>query len=243
VDALVNTGLLAQRLGRADEALDDWRRAVDLDATQANAQLYLGDALSARGQDQAAARHYRTYLLIVAARPQEHTDASSQVIAALVKVADADARLRHVKEAADGYEMAAQLAEKEGNAAMQSLAYVRLAELEEGQGRAGGAATYYQRALALDAAVTDPLAVATDWAEYGQFLQRAGQPERFAYACFLRAEELLRDAPGETQKAVMQLRQESEARLGTGEAWHVRKRRGALLQQALKVELPARPGS
>ena len=41
VDALVNQGLLAHRLGHDAEAADNWQRAVDVDPAQTNAQLYL----------------------------------------------------------------------------------------------------------------------------------------------------------------------------------------------------------
>jgi tetratricopeptide (TPR) repeat protein len=36
-DALVNYGLLAQRLGHGDEAIDSWQRSIDIDPGQANA--------------------------------------------------------------------------------------------------------------------------------------------------------------------------------------------------------------
>jgi len=43
-DALVNFGLLAARLGHSDEAIESWERAIDVDPSQQNAQLYLAIA-------------------------------------------------------------------------------------------------------------------------------------------------------------------------------------------------------
>ncbi len=65
-DALVNFGLLAMRLGHADEAVESWEKAIDADGGQGNAQLYLAEALDHRGEHAAAARHFRAYLDLTA---------------------------------------------------------------------------------------------------------------------------------------------------------------------------------
>jgi len=231
VDALVNDGLLAQRLGRRDEAVDDWRRAVDLDPSQGNAQLYLGDALAAQGEDQAAARHYRAYLQLVAEHPEQHANEGRIQLAAIIKIADADAHARHAADAAMGYDSAVAMAKKDHDAVMESLALVHHADFELSQGRRQPAAQLFQRALILDAGLKDAEAVAADWAEYGQFLRSSGQPERLAYACFLHAEDLLRSTPGAAQETVSKLRAASEARLGR-EAPAARKNLDAILKEA-----------
>ena|SRR5271168_2523680 len=240
VDALVNAGLLAARLGHPEEALDDWRRAVDLDPTQANAQLYLGDALAARGEEQAAARHYRAYVDMVGAHPEQHGNDGRLTTGALIKVADADGRGHRPADAAMGYDAAAALAHSEGDAMMESLALAHHAEFEEVEGSRQRAAAFFQRALALDPSQMDVKDVAADWAEYGQFLRRSGQPERLAFACLLHAEQLLKDSPGgspgEELKAIGRLREASEKTLGR-EAAEVRNH----LEEVLKVavSLPA----
>src|SRR5256885_16095233 len=78
-DALVNYGLLAQRLGHGDEAIDSWQRSIDIDPGQANAQHYLAEAQDRRGEVQAAARHYRAYLQIVASHRDEHRNETASV--------------------------------------------------------------------------------------------------------------------------------------------------------------------
>ena len=230
-DALINYGLLAHRLGHDKEAVDSWQRAVDADPAQSNAQLYLAQALEQPGEMQAAARHYRAYLRIVAAHHKEHVKETSSVLAALVKVADADAAVNHGSDAKQGYDAAVNFAGKVGDRAIQSLALVHLADLQEKQGDAAAAAQSDQRALALDASLSDPKSAASDWVNYGQFLRRQHQAERLVFACFLRAEDLLQDSPGDELSAVVQARKESEARLG-GDAASIRAHRDAAANEA-----------
>src|SRR5271167_4476820 len=162
-DALINYGLLAHRLGHDDEAVDSWQRAVDADPGQSNAQLYLAQGLEQRGERQAAARHYRAYLQVVATHRADHLKETSSVLAALVKVADADAAVNHASDAEQGYDAAITFAGKSGDRAMQSLALVHLADLQEKQGASAAAAQSYQNALALDASLPDPKSAASDW--------------------------------------------------------------------------------
>ena len=237
VDALVNAGLLAARLGHPEEAIDDWHRAVDLDPLQANAQLYLGDALSARGEQQAAARHYRAYLDAVATHPEQHAQENRLAMGAMIKIADADAKAHHNADAAMGYDTAAAMAQKAHDPVMQSMALAHHAEFAAGEGNFKRAAEFFQRALALDAQIqNDAPDAAADWAEYGQFLRLTGQPERLAYACFLHAEGLLKDSPGAERETIAKLRAASEQKLRR-EAANVRGRLDEVLKEA--ASLPA----
>jgi tetratricopeptide (TPR) repeat protein len=238
VEALVNAGLLAQRMGHAEEAMDDWNRAVDLDPSQGNAQLYLGDALSALGEEQAAARHYRAYLQLVTEHPQQHANESHVVLGAIIKVADAYVRANQPERATVGYDEAVALATKEYDVAMETIALVHHAELAERLGHPAPAAQIFQRALAVDTGFNDVPSVAADWAEYGQFLRRHGQPERLVFACFLHAEELLQATPGAERDTIVRLRAESESRLGAAAA-AVRKQRETVLKQAQGIPAAA----
>jgi tetratricopeptide (TPR) repeat protein len=231
-DALVNSGLLAQRQGHGDEAIDNLERAVDLDPRQSNAQLYLAQALEQRGEAYAAARHYRAYLQIVAAHGEQHSGEGSTVIAALIKVADADATAKQVKEALQGYEAAIAFGGKTNEKALGSLALAHLADLQEKQGEVTGAAQSFQRALTLDASLGDARNAASDWLNYGEFLRRQRQPERFVLACMLRAEALMKTTPGDELSVIVNARAESEARLGR-EAAAVRRQSEEVAKQAL----------
>ena len=235
-DALVNFGLLAQGLGHADEALDSWERAIDVDASQANAQVYLAQALDGRGESQAAARHYRAYLQIVAVHKEAHRNEAATVMAAVIKVADADVAANHQDEALQGYNAAIQFAETAEEKALESLALVHLADLLEKRGSFSAAAEKYQRALTLDASLSDPVGAGSDWFNYGQFLGRQRQPERLVFACFLRAQELASSTPGAALTTIEQARAGSEAKLGR-EAAKVRRDMKATAEEAL--ELPA----
>jgi Tfp pilus assembly protein PilF len=158
----------------------------------------------------------------------------------LIKVADADAAVNHAAEAMQGYRAAVQFAEKSGDKTLESLALVHLAELQENQGDPAAAAQSYQRALTLDASLSDPRSAASDWVNYGQFLRHQGKPERFVYACFLRAEELLRTSPATELSVVTNARAEAEARLGR-EAAAVRNNRDAILAETLHMQAASFP--
>jgi len=188
--------------------------AVDVDSAQSNAQLYLAQALDQQGELQAAARHYRVYLKIIAARHQKNPADTGPVLAALIKVADADAAINHTADATKGYSAAAGFADKSGEKALESLALVHMADLQEKQADIAGAAQSYQHALQLDATLTDSRSSASDWFNYAQFLRKQQQPERFVFSCLLPAENALQNAPGDELTVISQARKESEARLG-----------------------------
>jgi tetratricopeptide (TPR) repeat protein len=232
IDALVNYGLLAQRQGHEEEAIDSWQSAIDIDPGQANAQIYLAQALDARGEVQAAARHYRAYLQIVAAHRDEHRGEGSRVIAAVIKVADADVAANQPDEALKGYDAAIQFAEKSNEKALESLALAHLGDLQEKRVNTVAAAAAYQQALKLDASLSDSVGAGSDWFNYGQFLRRQLQPERLVFACLLHAEGLVNITPGAELNAIVRARVESEARLGR-EAATVRRSSEAVAKEAL----------
>jgi Tfp pilus assembly protein PilF len=237
-DALVDYGMLAHRLGHDEEAVDNWQRAVDVDPEQANAQLYLAQVLDQQGALQAAARHYRMYLEIVSARHAKNPADTGPLLAALIKVADADAAIQHNSDASKGYVAAAGFAEKAGEKTLESLALVHLADLQEKEGDIRGAAESYLRALQLDAALHDPRSTASDWFNYAQFLRKQQQPERYVFAALLHAENVLRNTSGDEFTVVSQARKESEARLGM-EASAVRRKLDEIVAESLMLQVAA----
>ncbi len=236
-DALVNHGTLTARLGHSGEAVDNWQRAVDVDPAQSNAQLYLAQALDQQNELQAAARHYRSYLQIVAARHQQNSADTVPVLAALIKVADADAAINHSGDAAKGYTAATAFADQAGEKALESLALVHLADMQEKQGDIRGAAQSYQRALQLDAQLSDPRSAASDWFNYAQFLRKQQQPERYVFAGLLQAENILLNAPGDELTAITQARKQSEARLGQ-ETAAVLRNLDETVAESLRLQIP-----
>ena len=233
-NALVDYGILAHRLGHEGEAVDSWQRAVDADPSQLNAQLYLAQGLDQQGQLQAAARHYRAYLEILTAHRQMVPGAAPTILAALIKVADADAASGQATDASKGYTAATGFAQKAGQKSLESLATVHLADLQAKQGDVAHAAASYQRALQLDAAISDPASVASDWFNYAEFLHQARQPERYVLACLLKAENLLQGPASDELSTVRQALAESETRAGS-EAASVRRRFAALAAESLDL--------
>jgi len=213
-NALLNYGILAQKLGHPEEAMDAWQRAVAADPTQTVAQLYVAQALEQRGELQAAARHYRTYLEIVSGHLAQHSGEQLTVISALIKVADADAAVGKIDEALHGYQGAAKFAERMRNPGLQSLALVHAGDAQAKAGAAEQAAQSFQQAVLVDETQGEPRAAAVDWYNYGQFLRHQKQPERLVFACFYRAQDLMGANPGEELNAMAAARAASEARLG-----------------------------
>jgi tetratricopeptide (TPR) repeat protein len=230
-DALVNYGLLAGRLGHPEEAMDAWKRAADADPSQPNPHLYLAEAFDQRQEPAAAARHWEAYLQSAAAHPDDPAAGAGQQISGTIQLADDDVRIHRTDAARTAYLSAIGLAERAGDARLESLALAHLADLEEKNGDAKSAAKYYQRALGLDAKAGDPRSAASDWFNYGQFLRRHNLPEELAYACFLHAENLLEGAGGSDLETVKTIRRPIESRLGRkAAAWQ--KNLPALLARA-----------
>jgi tetratricopeptide (TPR) repeat protein len=213
-DALLNYGLLAARLGHPEEAVDSWEKAVDLNPNQPNAQLYLAEALDQKGEHAAAARHWEAFLQLAAAHPNDPVASTGQEISATIQLADDQTQINHADAALTGYLSAIALAEQAGDAKLESLALGHLADLQEKKGGAQAAVHSYQRSLALDTKAGDPRSEAFDWFNYGQFLRRHGQPEELAYACFLKAEDLLGSTGGPDLQTIQTIRVDVESRLG-----------------------------
>jgi len=114
------------------------------------------------------------------------------------------------------------------------LALAHLAELQERRGNAVEAAQAFQKALRLDASLSDSRSAASDWFNYGQFLRRQHQAERLVYVCFLQAEELMSTTPGEELSAIVQARTGSEKQIGR-EAAAVRHAKNDLMNETLSL--------
>jgi tetratricopeptide (TPR) repeat protein len=237
-DARVNIGLLAHQLGHYDEAADHWQRAIAVDPQQSLAQLYLAQLLEQQGQLQAAANHYRAYVQLTGQQPVPTRDQHVQALAIQLKIADADAAGNQVQNVGNEYFAIAQQAHDAHDAALESLAMIHLAELNEKSGDIPAAAIAYQRALTVDATLTDPKSVAADWLTFGQFLRRSGHSEDLVFACMLHAEQLMRNTPGDVQAAVSIARAESEKRLTPRAAAKVRATLPATLHQAVAEAVP-----
>ncbi|MFZ0639963.1 MAG: tetratricopeptide repeat protein [Candidatus Acidiferrales bacterium] len=230
-DALVNYGLLMIQKGDASEAVNAWQKAVAIDPEQTNAQVYLAQALDHEGNAAAAGEHYERFLELIAADQNREQMPPAEIVSAMLALADDNARLNRTPQAIQAYRSAATLAEKAGDSKLESLAWAHLAELQEANSDATAAAGSYQRSLLLDQKSGDTTAEAADWFNYGQFLRRSKESAELAFACVLRAEDLLRSTGGEQYQTVSKVRQQLEQQIGSRSAT-VRKKLSAYLLQA-----------
>lgn len=235
-DALVNYGLLAAKLGHPGaEAIDAWQKAVEADPNNAEAHLYLAEAADQSGEFATAVRHWQAYLQLAATGPVSPA-AAQQRIAAAIQMADDEAHLNETSATVADYSSAISLAQAGRDTKLESVALAHLADAQEKAGNAPAAAASHQRALSLDAKNSDFQGEAFDWFNYGQFLHRHDLPEDLAYACVLRADDLLASHGGEEIKTVEAARREMESHLGKN-ASKVRKDLPKLLASA--ASLPA----
>jgi tetratricopeptide (TPR) repeat protein len=233
-DALLNYGLLATRLGHPDEAIDSWERAVTVDPNLPLPNLYLAGAFERDGEYAAASRHWESYLRFAATHPTDPAVTPAQETSAAIQLADDQSRLGHADAGVAGYLSAIALAERAGDAKLKSLALAHLGDLQEKTGDPKAAAQSYVRGLAIDEKAGDPRSAASDWFNFGQFLRNHRQPGDLAYACFLKAEELLTPIGGSDLETVRATRVEFEATLG-GRAAADRKNLPALLARAMNL--------
>ncbi len=69
-------------------------------------------------------------------------------------------------------------------------------------------------ALTLDAQAGDPRSKGIDWFNYGQFLSKRGASPDLAYACFVRAENLLESNPSPELETARRIRRQTEVAMG-----------------------------
>jgi len=237
VDSLVNYGLLAARLGNPDQAIDSWQKAVDVNPNETNAHMYLAEAFDQRGEPASAARHWEIYLRLALSQPENSPAiAKEQIISATIQLADDESAINRSDAALARYQSAIALAQNANSPKLESLALAHLADLQDKRNDAAAAAQSYQRGLVLDAKAGDPLGEGSDWFNYGQFLRRHQMPKDLAYACFLRAENLLAATDPAQLQAVEAARRELEIQLGK-KAPEAQKDLSALLARA--TNLPA----
>jgi tetratricopeptide (TPR) repeat protein len=198
VDSLVNFGVLAAQLGKDDEAIDSWQKAIALDNNQTAAHLYLAEALIRKRKFADAIPQYETYLALAASESQSgqpsalsHLDV---VLNAILKLAAAYQNNGSAQDAERVFSQAAKLAENSGYRDVMIFGLVHAAELKIKQSRLQDALTDYQRALTIENSVSD-LAKASDWVRYGLLLRRLNAPSDLVTACFVKAEYTLGQKP------------------------------------------------
>ncbi len=148
---LLNHGILAQQFGHTDEAEENWRKALKLDPSQAEADLYLAADLDRQGKLDDAISHYESFIRKVAQRSPSNVPPAATVITVALKLADSNVRANHTDFALRDYKMARTLATRTGEMKLESLADVGEASLQARLGDTSKTLPLYQRALQLDA--------------------------------------------------------------------------------------------
>jgi len=198
---LVDRGLLALRKGHASEAIASWEQALVVDPAHALAHFYLAGELDHEGRPKLAAAHYDAFLQQIARQPRGKRPAPDKVIAIVIRMADCQARAAEKSEAIQSYRLAEGLAAQTQQQKLESVADVNEAALQAQQGDVADSLRLYQDALRLDEKTADREGGAQDWLAYGHFLDEQGFPPRFAYACFVKAQELAGSSSPEVSQA------------------------------------------
>jgi Tfp pilus assembly protein PilF len=121
IDSLVNAGVLASRLGHAEEAEQWWRRALQQNPELVDVELYLAELLdAARPQD--ALPHYQRHLELVAQRRDAAKASPQRVALVVVKFGDALARTGQRDLALSQYDLAERIAVRTGLTDVAALA-------------------------------------------------------------------------------------------------------------------------
>lgn len=196
VDSLVNFGLLASQLGKDDEAIDAWQKAIALDRNQIGAHLYLAEALMRKRKFDEAIPEYETYLRLAASDEGQSTALGHMdvVLNAILKLAAAHQNNGNLPEAERVFDQAAKLAETNGYQDVMSFGLVHAAELKLKQGKVQEALGDYQRALKIENSVS-ALAKASDWIRYASLLRRLNAPSEVVTTCVIKAEYILNQKP------------------------------------------------
>jgi tetratricopeptide (TPR) repeat protein len=233
---LVNHGILAQQFGHADEAELSWRKALLLDPSQADADLYLASQLAKQGNLADAIAHYEAFLMKVAQRPASNLPPAANLIGVTLNLADCNTRANHPDLALRYYKMARTLAAQTGERKLESFADVAEASLQASLGQTTKTLLLYQRALQLDAGLDDHHSEAVDWYMYAMFLRSTGFPARFVYASLLKSEGLFSSASNDREvSAASRARKELERELGA-QASAISRNPEPILHEALELK-------
>jgi len=232
---LVNHGILAQQFGHTAEAEQSWQKALILDPSQAEADLYLASALEKDGKLEAAISHYEAYLAKMSQRPADTLPPAANLISVALKVADCNSRAHHPDVALQFYKMARTLAAQMQEKKLESFADVAEAALDARLGQPSRALPLYQNALRLDSTLEDRHSEAVDWYLYATFLRDSGLSARLAYASLLKSQTLFSSGNAEAASAV-RARKELKPRLGT-QAAAIQRNPQPLWQEALALKV------
>lgn len=227
-----NFGVLASQLERDTEAIDHWKKSVALDNKNMMAHVMLAETYDRNRVYVSAIEHYEQFLLLLTVGVESETPDLESVLGVALKLAENYTLTSQRDRAIQYYEKIISLSEKSGENRYASLAWSRQASLYAEMNQNERAARCYQRALALDARIGDAKIEGADWFNYGDFLKRNRAADRVLFACFLKAEELLKSTGSTESPRATRERENAEKSLGI-EASKVRSDLKTALDEAL----------
>jgi tetratricopeptide (TPR) repeat protein len=186
---LLNYGVLAQHMGRPQEAVQSWKKAIAVDNSPI-AHLYLASELDQEGKLEAAIPQYMALLEQIAKTKAQDQFPPQNVIAVVLRLAQCQQKVNRPEQAKKSYELAQKMAAQVGQSRLESAAAISEAGLESQRKNTAEALRLYQHALTLDRRANDRHSEAADWYSYGLFLRDNGFPAQLAYACLVRSEYL-----------------------------------------------------
>ncbi len=234
VELLSNNGVLASKLGMHAEAIDSWQKALALDPSQLTLHLYLANELQSQARCEAAIPHYVLFLDSSAKVLRAEDLPADHIVPVILQLGDCQVKIGKQLDAAKSYDLARTVAAKTGLTHYETVAAGSEADLLAKLGQNADALRLFQSALKLDAQLDDHSGEATDWYNFALLL-RSQHREDLAYACLLRAEELMTESSSATQKNLIQAQLLDLARLLNHRAATVRSRASQLRAQALAV--------
>jgi tetratricopeptide (TPR) repeat protein len=239
VNLLVDRGLLAQRRGHPDLAVESWNHALAIDPGHASAHLYLADELDRENKPKDAAEHYKAFLELIAGQrvPQAASNRPEpqKIIAIVLRMANCQVRASQTEQALQSYQLGAKIAAQTKQSKLESVANLNEATLQAEAGKVDEALPLYQHALQLDESIGDRTSSAEDWFTYGRFLEGAGFPARLAYACLIKSHILQDPLPDASQQQLRTDATKQAARLAGAEASAIRRNPGLSLNEALAL--------
>ena len=233
---LLNYGVLAQHMGRPEEAVQSWKKAIAIDNSPM-ARLYLASELDQEGKLDAAIPQYVAFLEQIAKTNARAQFPPQNVIAVVLRLAQCQQKTNHPEQAEKSYELAQKMAAQVGQSRLESAAAISEAALESQQKNIPVALHLYQHALTLDRKDNARRSEAADWYSYGLFLQDNGFPARLAYACLVRSEYLKQSLKDDLELAEIKSVREKIGEGLTAQSAALRRDPGPALEEAL--HLPA----
>ncbi|MBL8149686.1 MAG: tetratricopeptide repeat protein [Blastocatellia bacterium] len=238
-DSLINFSTLASKLGKTDEAIDGWRRVLEIEPENKTVRLYLAETLFNQSKFLEAIVHYEKHIALLTEKLQERRPEPKEIIYPSLNLARCYQSVGQMEVAAKYFQLVQSIATQAGDRKAESLSLVSLADILAANGKSSEANKLYQKAIEIDLTLDDRRAEAVDWFNYGQFLRRVGATDSLALACILRAEHLLKSLSVPEVETVGRVLEQMSSEMDKDSFEEVKKDFNKKSQQALSINLPS----